>query len=495
MAQTENIIARQSIQKRERRRLASGLNTLAAIALACALVAMLNYVSARHYKRFDLSQSKFYELSDKTRSLLASLTGRVDVVVLFQSGQAMYEYVDNLAREYEYASKNIRVERIDPDRDLAKTEEVARRYNAAHANVVVFSFGDRTKFVSAADLQDIDYSAVLEGGQPEMTAFKGEQAFSSAIDEVTRGRVPVVYFLTGHGEGDVEDRDPAAGYSDIRREIEHDNAVVRVLKLGDAQVVPEDADCVVIAGATRRIPQAEVDVLRRYLERSGRLVVLLSGVTDPALEELLGEWGVRAGNDIVVDPSHTLSGQELFLDGYGRHPITKNLKDLTSVFYRPRSVEPAASGPDATQADKPQVEALLRSAETAWAETDMDQKPMRFDAARDRKGPLSVAVAVEKGSLANLDVEISPTRLVVFGDSDFVSNFAALSAANADLFLSALNWVLEREELLAIAPKGVQDNRLVMDDVQLRLLFWCVVIGVPGIVAIIGGAVWYRRRA
>jgi ABC-type uncharacterized transport system involved in gliding motility auxiliary subunit len=497
MPETEQIAARQSIRERARRRLALGLNFGLVMLLAGALVAMLNYLSSRHYARYDWSRSKLYSLSDKTRGLLAATTARVDVVVLFQAGHPLYEHVDNLLKEYEIASRNIHVDRVDPDRELARTEEIARRYNATHANVVLFASGERTKFVAAGDMQEIDYASMMQGGEAEMKAFKGEQAFSSAIEDVTRGRVPVVYFLTGHGEGDTLDRDPSGGFSDIRREIEHDNVTVRTLKLAEAQAVPDDADAVVIAGATRRIPMAEVDLLRKYLDRSGRLVVLLSGTVDPGLEELLGEWGIRAGNDVVVDPSHTLSGLELFLDDYGDHPITRNLRGLASVFYMPRSVEPASADEEGegAQADKPRVEALVRSSATSWAESDREQKPMRFDAARDRKGPFSVAVAAEKGGVASLDVEIRPTRVVVFGDSDFVSNFSALSAANADLFLSGLNWALEREELLAIAPKAMEDTRLVMDDLQLRLLFWSVVVGLPGIVGIIGAAVWFRRRS
>ena len=495
MVETQDKLAVESIRKRDRRRWASGLNAALAILLAALLAGMVNYLAARHHARYDWSRTKFYTLSPKTLGLLQSLTNKVEVVALFQAGHPMYEYVDNLLKEYAVASPQLEIRRVDPDRDLARTEEIAQRLNVAQANVVVFSCGERRKFVTMHDLQEVDYESLLQGGEPEMKAFKGEQAFTSAIDDVTRGRVPVVYFLAGHGEGDTEDRDPSTGFSDIRREIEHDNARVRVLKLAEAQAVPEDADAVVIAGATRRIPMAEVDLLRAYLARSGRLVVLLSGAVDPGLEELLREWGIRAGDDVVVDPAHTLSGLELFLDDYGKHAITRDFKELTTVFYMPRSVEPADAAESAAQADKPQVQALLSSSPSSWAESDTDQKPMRYDASRDRKGPLSVAVASEKGGVADLDVEIRPTRLVVFGDSDFVSNFSALSAANADLFLAALNWALEREELISIAPKSIQESRLVMDEVQLRLLFWSVAVGIPGLVGIVGFAVWFRRRA
>jgi ABC-type uncharacterized transport system involved in gliding motility auxiliary subunit len=112
----------------------------------------------------------------------------------------------------------------------------------------------------------------------------------------------------------------------------------------------------------------------------------------------------------------------------------------------------------------------------------------------DEPGPVSVAVAVERGAGPGIDVEIRPTQLVVFGDSDFLANDAA-SGGNLDLFLSALNWLVEREELMAIAPKPIEEMRLVINERQLRLLFWAFVLGLPGAVCAVGLVVWVRRRA
>lgn len=492
---THNSIAEDSIRRRERRRMAIGLNIGAALLLAGALLVMVNYLSSRHYRRFDWSRSKYYSLSDKTRNLLDSLTGRVDVVVFFQPGQSVYEDVDNLLKEYQEASSRIHVERVDPDRDIAKTEELARKYQVEQANVVVFDYNGRSKFVNAADIVEMDYSGVMQGGKAEMTGFKGEQAFSSAIENVTRGRVPVVYFLTGHGEGDTEDRDATTGFSFARQQVERDNVEVRTFRLGDQPAVPADAEAVIVAGPKKRLATTEIEVLRKYLEHSGRLLVLLSGSADAGLDALLEEWGFKLGSDAVIDPAHTLSGMELFVDQYGQHPITEGLNGISSVFYMPRSVAPvdadtSPSGP----ADKPHVVSLLASSPDSWAETDLEQRPMRFDSTRDRKGPISIGAAAERGPVQGLDVDIRPTRVVVFGDSDFVSNFAAPSGGNIDLFLGSLNWILEREELLAIAPKSPEDNRLLMDEVQLRLLFWAVVVGLPGLFAIVGGMVWLKRR-
>lgn len=478
-----------------RRKVAVGLNAAAELLLAGLLVLMVNYLSFRHYYRTDWSRSGYYTLSEKTLSLLKSLTNTVDVVVFFQPKQEIYEDVDNLLKEYAYASKLIRVERVDPDRDLARTEELSRKYKVDQANVVVFDYGGRGRYVKASDIVEYDYSPMTIGERPQKVAFKGEQAFSSAIQSVTQARRPVVYFLEGHGERDIKNYSRSGGCSSIAQEIERDNIDVRKLVLGEQQAIPEDCDALVIAGPQKPVSEPELNLIRRYLEQKGRLLVLLDAMSQVGLEPILSDWGVRLADDVVIDATRTLTGRELFVTKYGVHPITAKLRNITSIFYLPRSVEPAA-GPDEAgeSADKPHVIPLAQSSEAGWAETDLAQDPMKYDPEADREGPVSVAVAVEKGPVPGIDVQIRPTRLVVFGDSDFVSN-GAMTGGNADLFLSALNWLLEREELMGIAPKPVEQIRLVMNRFELSLLFWTVVCVLPGIMAAAGGLVWLRRRA
>ncbi|MCF7849204.1 MAG: hypothetical protein K9M45_10155, partial [Kiritimatiellales bacterium] len=83
--------------------------------------------------------------------------------------------------------------------------------------------------------------------------------------------------------------------------------------------------------------------------------------------------------------------------------------------------------------------------------------------------------------------------MVVFGDSDFVSN-GALTGGDQDLFLSALNWLLDREELMAIAAKPIEEVKLSLTSTQLRRMFWLTVGGIPAVAVLIGLVVWVRRR-
>ena len=106
---------------------------------------------------------------------------------------------------------------------------------------------------------------------------------------------------------------------------------------------------------------------------------------------------------------------------------------------------------------------------------------------------MPVAVAIERGPVPGVHVQIRPTRLVVIGDATFAAN-GGLMGANADLFLNAVNWLLDREDLLALSPKPCDELRLVMHAAQLRNLFLGAVLGLPGFVAAYGGWYLWRRR-
>ncbi len=486
--------AARGIRRGIRRRLAFGLDTGVALLLALALTVMVNYLAHRHYARADISRARFYSLSEKTLGLLGAITARVDVVVFFQPDHAAYDDVVNLLKEYQHASPHIRVERVDPNRDIGRSEALVRQYDLTHLNLVVFSTGGRTKIVGGDELTEIDYSTVLYGGAPRASSFRGEQVFSSALHSLTQERRPVVYFLRGHGERDINDRDPYTGFSAIAQHIRRDNVEVKDLLLGEARQIPPDADALVIPGPTKQLAPQEIDLLRAWLNNSGRLIVLLDTGPSAGLRPLLEEWNIRLQDDAVVDPARTLTGLDLFVNDYGIHPITRNLRDVACVFYLPRSVEPAPAPNDAPlPADSPRTTVLARSSPESWAESDLEQKPMRFDAMRDRRGPISIAVAAERGAAPDLDMNLRPSRLVVIGDTDFLSN-GALSGGNADFFLSALNWLLEREALMAIAPKPIDDIRLVITREQLARVFWTVVVIVPGLIGVLGVGVWWQRR-
>lgn len=486
--------AQKGIARTRRQWLAASANHLTALALAIVLGGMLHYLAARHYARWDWSRSQFYALSEKSKLLLASITDPVSITVLFQSSHEMLPDVDALLREYQAASPHLRVRHVDPERDVGELGALAKTYPITDANVLIFDSKGRHRIVQATDMGEYDYSRTQQGQPPVRIAFKGEQACSSALQQVVSGKTPVVYFLAGHGEPAVESFDRNLGYAQIARMVRQDNVTVRPLLLGERKTLPEDADALVIAGPKRRLPQPELDVISQYLQHDGRVLMLLDAHTTTGLEPLLERWGVRVSEDNVVDTTRTLGGG-IVISRYGRHPITDRMGDIAAVMYHPRSVESLPGGGEGDAADKPRATALGLTSDAGWAETDPDRRPPRFDPGLDRAGPICVAVAVERGlAHAVAPADISPTRLVVFGDSLFVAN-GGLVSGNGDLFMSALNWALDREELMAISPKTPAQMRLDLTPPQIRRLGFLMIGGLPLAIALIGLGVWRLRRA
>jgi ABC-type uncharacterized transport system involved in gliding motility auxiliary subunit len=86
------------------------------------------------------------------------------------------------------------------------------------------------------------------------------------------------------------------------------------------------------------------------------------------------------------------------------------------------------------------------------------------------------------------------TRLVVIGDSDFAANEALGFEGNADLFVNALNWLAEQENLIAIRPKAPDDRRVTLTADQMRLVAYVSLLLIPGAVFAVGVLTWWRRR-
>ena len=478
------------------KRMLSNINSIAAVLLAFVLAQMIGFVALRNPLRANVSGRTYYELSDKTLSLLEGLENEVKVTVFFQKEHDLYEDIDNLLEEYQYHSRNISVEWVDPARDLARVEKYASEYGLTEAQVIVFDIEGHNKIIKQNELAE--YVQEQNRKQPTRSAFKGEQVFSSAIYGLIQGERPVVRFLVGHGEHRVSDFDQS-GFSNIGVAVLNDNLDVKELMLSGENQIPEDTAALVIAGPDKKMSTVEIEMIEDYLSRGGRVLMLLDALKETGLEPMLRRWGVALRDDIVVDPENTLRGSDVHVRRFNAHPISMEM-ETSAQFILPRSVMALAEEEGASAEDRPSIAPLFFTSERSWSETQVEESPAKFDAGTadlrgdDPERPLSLGVAVELGARREaLDVQIKPSRMVVFGDSDFASNIGMVGG-NQDLFMSALNWLLDREELMAIAPKPVEEVRLSLSRKDIRRFFWINVTGVPLIAMVIGLFVWARRR-
>ncbi|MGD8440284.1 MAG: GldG family protein [Holophagae bacterium] len=483
--------------------------------LVVLLVIMANWLGARHYQRWDWTSSQLYTLSDTSLELVRGLSSEVRVIVFMVPGSPIFDQAHELLERYQAASDKISVEYIDPEREPLKTQQLAEQFGISMADTVVFSVGDRTKYVTADDMVEYDYQGMQFGQAPTIRAFKGEEAFTSAIQSLVQSAAPVVYFVTGHGEA--SPTSPASGtlagrsLAALVEALKRDNMETKEVSLLSGEV-PDDADMLAIVGPTRAFTEAEIDLLDGFLDRGGRLLVALDPLieTDGSmrqtrLEPMLAGRGVEVGDDLVVDPSRKLPFFDLsavYLTDFAAHPVTTGLDGVAVLFAVTRSL--VADSDDAT--------VLVETSDDGWGESDLGMllrgDPVVFDTGVDTEGPVAVAVAVESaaepavpadGDDTGGDDAASPPgddtfRLVVFGDSDFMTDANIDNAGNEILALNAFNWLAARDHSLGIPPRDVGELGFFIGQQQLRIILAVVLLIMPGAAIAAGVLVWRRRR-
>jgi ABC-type uncharacterized transport system involved in gliding motility auxiliary subunit len=461
--------------------------TLAGVSVIVALgiLVAVNYVSVRQNKRWDLTANQQFSLSEQTTKILGELKEPVKFLV-FEQATGLERFRNRLT-SYEYASRQVSVEYVDADKYPLRAKE----YEIQQYGTVV-----------------VEYM-----GRKERVTTDAEQDLTNALIKVLNPSKKKVYFLAGHGE-----KDPASqasdrvGYNGIAAGLRLDNYEFDKLVLAQTNEVPADATILVIAGPQADLLEQEVPLLEGFLARSGKLLVLLDPPDDlkggnrtPRLTALLAAWGIKATDTVVVDLSGRTNVATVAVVGppYPSHAITDRF-DLLTVFPLARGLAPETGAGEGRTAQP-----FLQTHQRSWAEATMSQlqdpnqlKPE--EANGDLVGPVTIGMAVAvpskppappAGDAAKTDQPPPPeTRVAVIGDSDFASNAYLGGEGNRDLFMNALSWLSQQENLIAIRPREAADRRLTLTASQITGMFALSIFLVPG--AILGAGVysWWRRR-
>ena len=132
------------------------------------------------------------------------------------------------------------------------------------------------------------------------------------------------------------------------------------------------------------------------------------------------------------------------------------------------------------------IKPILTSSESSWLESSVSDISSNYSQiSGDIRGPLTLGLAIEKGGGQGLDVDISSSRLVVLGDSDFINN-EFLIGANKELFLRCIDWLLSRDDIINIPQRMFHEVKLTIDGSILKMIFTFVVVGLPLLIIITG---------
>ncbi len=495
-----------------------GLNVLLQVALILFLAAIVNYLGFEHYRRWDLSRDKKYELSDKSKRFLNSIKGKLRVTVLFGGGNPIGQDVQNLLTEYQYASKGkIDVENIDPERNLSRAKEVFDKYKVVSGeSLIVLDYEGRNKTVKASEMAEIDPGNSMFGEQPKIAAFKGEQAITSAMIDLVEGKKNTLGYVLGHKEPPIVDAAPKISpmmtpeqgarspIAVMKAFIENENIAIQELNLFEVPAIPEEIKTIILLGPQYDLSDREMKLLRDFWDKQGRMLVLLDPTAKtPKLTAFLAELGVKVNDDrLMANVKTGIQEVARVRDVIGRFigdsPITKRLADVRAPFFGgTSSIDVAPQDP--AHPSKIKLQPLAQAEKGYWGEADYnssDDSLLQFTPGRDHDTPLNIAVSAEKGGSDDERVQANSSRMVVVSNSTFVQdNALTQDQQGLDFISGSVNWLLSRERLIGIAPKVPTTLTFSLDENAMRNLRWLILLLMPLVPAAIGVAVWWQRRA
>lgn len=432
-----------------------------AVVMSLAFIGILgfiNFLSVKNNREYDLTETGQFTLSEQTVQILEKLDRPVQVIGFFQTNDYRSKWAKDYLERYSQYTDHLTYEFHDPNVEPA----LARSFDLSNYGLV---------FVSGSNHYE--------------TSGVDEQTITGGLLRVTSDAGKKVYFITGHGEPSISDTAPK-GYSKVKQALERENYIVEEINLAAITgAVPADAAVLILAGPDRRLLDTEVQLIGDWMAADGKLMVLADPLEPAPLPQVLQKYGLVMGNGLVVDLKNylvSLAPTAPVVVKYPYHEITRDLNGYLTFFPLARSLTISS-----TQESNHYATAILSTSPSSWAEVNLESSPLEYNEGVDSPGPINIGVAAE-------DRE-SGARLVVFGSAGFVANENLLDeVANRDLFINAVNWLAEEDDLISIRPKRPTDRRLFLTPLQNNITIFTTLVVIPASVFAAGIAIWWKRR-
>lgn len=471
-----------------------------AIVLVLAITAVVNVGAVRYDWRKDLTATKRFSLSEQSVDVVSKLDEPVTVYAWFQSTDGALKNFRSLMEEYADHTTLLTVEYHDPleDRILSEQQKIL-----STAGTVILKKGDREQRIES-----------------NFT----EEAFTNALVRVASSTRHTVCVTTDHGELDPDDEYSQTGLGIAKIRLEGQNYTFDKISLLATPPTPEGCEVVLLGGPRAELLPMERDRLAAYVAGGGKLIVMLDPATTPETAADLARYGVKVGNDVVIEGDANRQSPEgptaVVLDpgSFDFSPITQKLKGFVQLVM----VRSVGKGPEIPGLN---VQELAHGTAQSWAETTLDSTtPPTPDADKDIVGNVPVMVTVEVTDPAGIVTSTAtaaapavdaaglpiatpaPTgapvevpkkaggKLFVVGDSEFATNLYLTRSNNQDLLFNTIAWMVGEENQLTIRANESEAGQL---DLGLLGSFFAggtMLLLVPGVTVAAAVFTWFRRK-
>jgi len=329
--------------------------------------------------------------------------------------------------------------------------------------------------------------------------FTGEAEITSALIQLSGKSGGQIVFLAGHAERNLEENGND-GIAFAVKQLDKNGWHVekQVVAPGANASFPTNTAVVVVAGPHQKLSNEDLQAIQEVLDRGGGLLALLDPGVETGMEPLLGPWNIRMADNMVVDfQDHVASADpsSLYVTRFNAdHPIGKGMGALAAVLPTCRRI--AVYMGQANQAINVLSATIMSTSGNGWATAYQPPgQPFQVDKNRDKKGPISLAVACERyQDVAEPGKNPLQGRMVVIGDSDFISNQYIDMAGNLNLFLNSVDWLAGRQELVSVRPKVGDFRMIAITTNQAKAVLWLSIAVVPGLSLLFGVLAMINRR-
>jgi ABC-type uncharacterized transport system involved in gliding motility auxiliary subunit len=445
-----------------------GSNSLVMSLAFLGILIVVNLLAFQNPLTRDLTADKTHTLAPESIRAMAALPAKVTAIAFF-STQTPTDTAQTLLSNFKANGKGkFDFRFVDPNSDPL----LARQYGVTGDGKIVLTMGKAAETAASADEQLID------------------QALIRLISPETR----VIYFLTGHGEPDINGTDTTA-LSRARQTLESKNYTVKTLNLAASNKIPVDAKAIVVGGPMSPLLDQEVTLLKAYVDKGGSLIVMEDPTVftnfgtnpDPLAAYLKTDWGITLDNDVVIDLTSNQPLNAIAASLSSTSPITQHMT-VVSILPQSRSL---------TLATKvPQNVTLIPIASTSpqsqsWGETNLTlitgNAPISFNQATDIPGPLTLAASGENATTGG--------HVVVFGNSIYATDKAFDAYGNGTIFTNSVDWAAQEKNLIQITPhQPVARTFNAPTQLQLILIILSSVFLIPILILAAGVSTWLARR-
>ncbi|HEX7028094.1 MAG TPA: GldG family protein [Gammaproteobacteria bacterium] len=443
------------------------LQNLIYYGLLLVVFGLLAWVSVRYSWQSDWSAGARNTLSDASLAVLEQLQGPVEVSAFIGEDEITRQAIRELLARYQRHKRNLKLAFINPDTNPARVRALG-----------VASSGELL----------IDYR-----GRTERLQQLSEQTLTNALQRLARDEDRWVVFLSGHGE-----RDPYGqanhAFSEFTRRLTDKGFHVQTHSLLESAGIPGNTHALVIADPRSAYLPGEVGYIAQYLQTGGNLLWLTEPGDLKDLQPLAEALGFSLLPGVIVDAATQSFGIEqadfALVLNYPYTPITPDFAQFT-LFPQAAGLKLHAQNILGLRA-KPFLQTLPRS----WTETGPIEGTITFNEnSAETAGPVTLGVSLSRSVDPNSgDSPGREQRVVVIGDSDFLSNAFLGNGGNLELGLNIFNWLSHDDQFINIAPIGAPDTQLQLTDLQVMVIAILFFLVLPlGFVAT-GLIIWLKRR-